>query len=51
MTGISLQALLAERRANVMEMSRSRDATARAVLKFHVDEIDREIARRQAVRS
>jgi hypothetical protein len=39
----SLQDLLAERRANVLEMSRERDAIARAMLQAHINEIDREI--------
>lgn len=43
----SLQDLLAERRANVLEQSREADATARAMLQFHIDEIDREIAQRK----
>jgi hypothetical protein len=39
----SLQDLLAERRANVQEMRRETDKTARAMLQFHIDQIDREI--------
>lgn len=43
------QDLLAERRANVLEQSREKDPTARAMLQFHIDQIDRELhARREA---
>jgi hypothetical protein len=38
-----LHDLLAERRANVIEMSRETDAIARAMLQAHINEIDREI--------
>ncbi len=43
----SLQDLLAERRANVIEMARERDPVARAMLQYHIDEIDRAIAARR----
>jgi hypothetical protein len=38
-----LQALLAERRENVLEQSCETDATVRAILQFHIAELDREI--------
>ncbi len=42
----SLQELLAERRANVQEQRRETDPIAIGLLQYHIDEIDREIARR-----
>lgn len=47
MTDRTAQDLLAERRANVNEMRRERDATARAMLQEHINAIDRELARRR----
>lgn len=41
------QDLLAERRANVQELRRERDPMARALLQFHIDEIDRTLASRR----
>lgn len=46
-TARTAQDLLAERRANVLEQARERDATARAVLQFHIDTIDAELSRRR----
>ncbi len=43
----TVQDLLAERRANVQEMRREACPIARAMLQYHVDEIDRELARRR----
>jgi hypothetical protein len=40
----TIQDLLAERRANVQEMRHERDKTARQLLQFHIDCIDRQIA-------
>lgn len=42
----TLQSLLQERRANVLESMRSPDATAREMLLAQIAEIDREIERR-----
>lgn len=42
------QDLLAERRANVQELRHERDAIAKQLLEYHIDEIDRELARRRA---
>lgn len=49
--GRSIQDLLAERRANCLEQHRESDATARALLQYHIDTIDREIARRKGATS
>lgn len=46
----TLQDLLAERRANVMEMVREKDAVAVLMLQAHIDGLDREIARRTGAR-
>lgn len=44
------QDLLAERRANVQEQRRETDKTARAMLQFRIDQIDRELhEQRQAI--
>ena len=43
----TVQELLEERRENVIERERETDETARAMLEAHVDEIDRELARRR----
>lgn len=47
----SVQDLLAERRANVLEMSRERDAMAKLMLAAHIDDLDRQIAATREVRS
>lgn len=46
--GRTAQDLLAERRDNVIERSRETDKMARALLQYHVDSIDAELARRRA---
>ena len=38
--------LLAERRANVLELSRERDAMARKMLRVHIADLDNQIAER-----
>lgn len=43
----TVQDLLAERRANVLEQARERDSLARALLQFHIDTIDAELNRRR----
>jgi len=43
------QDLLAERRENVQELRREGNATARAMLAFHISEIDAELERRVRV--
>lgn len=40
----TLQDLLAERRANVLEAARERDPIVKELLRFHIDSIDRQIA-------
>lgn len=45
----SLQDLLAERRANVLEAARERDRIAKVMLEYHVADIDREIALRSSM--
>lgn len=47
----SLQDLLAERRENVLEAARETDKTARAMLEYHIAEIDEELQRRNARRT
>jgi len=46
----SAQEILAERRSVIQEQRRERDQMARAMLRFQIDELDRELAA-QAVRS
>ncbi len=46
----TLQDLLAERRANVLESMTESDPTAKAMLLAHVSTIDAELARRHAAR-
>jgi hypothetical protein len=41
------QDLLAERRENVQEQRREIDPTARALLQYHIDEIDRALDARR----
>lgn len=43
--------ILAERRTVVQEQRRERDKTARAILQYQIDEIDRELTRSRAARS
>lgn len=44
------QEILAERRSFVQEQRRETDKTARAVLQYQIDELDRELnARREAI--
>jgi hypothetical protein len=40
------QDILAERRATVFELARETDPTARAMLQFAIDQLDRELAER-----
>ena len=47
MTTRTTQSLLAERRANVLERLRETDPTARALLAYHIDTIDRELFARR----
>jgi hypothetical protein len=42
----TLQDLLAERRASVLEMYRERDASARAMVRYHILALDAEIVDR-----
>ena len=44
---MNLQSLLAERRATVLEQARETNKTARALLQFRIDQIDRELHERQ----
>lgn len=44
------QDLLADRRANVEELRRETDKSARAMLSFYIGEIDAELARREMAR-
>ena len=48
MTNRSTQDLLAERRNSLHEMRRA-DPTTRALIQFGIDQIDRELAKRQTV--
>ena len=41
----TVQNILAERRSVALEQMHERDATARAVLQFQIDELDRELDR------
>ncbi len=43
------QDLLAERRATVNELRREKDPTARAMLQFAIDDIDRQLHQRDAI--
>lgn len=47
MTERTVQDLLQERRALVIEATRERDAIARGVLEYYIADIDRELARRR----
>lgn len=48
--GYTVEQLLAERRQNVQEMRGEKDKDARAMLAYHITEIDDELKRRGAGR-